>query len=1149
MRSFVSAAPAAAAVLVLAGLATAQVAPPEGSSLPYFDIRLDGDGFPTSPVRTAVAAARSESQRNARATELDRLQAAIPALRFDAHEFFDTVHFLRSTRTLLTAPLEAGSPRDARSVLRAFVAAHPGLFEIEPSEVDQAREHWSYGTRHNGVQHLVLVQQHAGIDIFGAHLKANVTAEGGLINVSSQFLPRTFTTASAVLSPIDALRSAAAHIGSAFTVAPTLVDGPHGANRKSTWSATPDFRSSEPIVSEFVWFPYTRLDLRPAWSLVVPELGSANTYEILVDASDGTILRRWNRLHHAGGNEPVSMRVYAGDSPSPFSPGHGSPSSVQPQVVARDFLTVGATPESPNGWIDDGVNETLGNNVDASTDQDGDNVPDLPRPQGNPYRVFDFAIDFGQEPAAYADASVTNLFYHCNHYHDRLYAFGFDEAAKNFQESNFGLGGVGGDRIFAAAQDTSFPSPNNATFGTSGSDGSSAQMQMFLWNGPNPDRDGALDAEVIYHEFSHGLSIRLSDGTVSGQQSGGMGEGWGDYFGFALLAEPGDDPNGAYALGAFSTFQLNGTTQNYYFGIRRFPYSTLHSISPLTYADTDPAQFSFDASIPANAIFIGNPANGVHNVGEIWCNTLIACRAAMWAQSGFAANEELMQLVVDGLKLQPPNPNMLDARDAILQADLVAHGGANLPALWSGFASRGLGANASSPSGGSSTAGVVEDFTIPSLIFFDYPDGTPNALQPGLPKSFTVSVSGIGGSQPIPGSGQLHVQINGGGFQAGALLETQPNVYTATLPATSCLEVVDYFISVDSTDGIIADPAGGGSYSAVSFEAVETVFDDDFESDLGWTVGTPDDDATTGIWERVDPIGTAAAPEIDVTEDGTHAYVTGQGSLFGSLGENDVDGGQTTLTSPSIDLSGGDARISYWRWYSNDTGAAPNADVFVIDISNDGGGTWTNVETVGPVEEASGGWIYHEFVVSDFVAPTGQVRLRFIASDEGAGSVVEAAVDEVRVERLVCEGGPPAIYCVAKQSSAGCVSAILTSDLAAQPTSGAGDYAVLCSDVQGEKIGLLFASTGGAAAVPFNGGTLCMNPPLKRGAPLFSGGSSATSCDGAFTQVVNDGNLFPAGFDAGRGNSGWYQYWYRDPANGSGQLATALSTAVELDFE
>ena len=116
-----------------------------------------------------------------------------------------------------------------------------------------------------------------------------------------------------------------------------------------------------------------------------------------------------------------------------------------------------------------------------------------------------------------------------------------------------------------------------------------------------------------------------------------------------------------------------------------------------------------------------------------------------------------------------------------------------------------------------------------------------------------------------------------------------------------------------------------------------------------------------------------------------------------------MDDGQTTLTSTAIDLSSGDARIGYWRWYSNDAGSTPGTDVFVVEVSN--GGVWMNVETVGPTGPGtSGGWIYHEFLVSDFVAPNSAVKVRFIASDEGSGSIVEAAIDDFKVFRVDCGG-------------------------------------------------------------------------------------------------------------------------------------------------
>ena len=142
---------------------------------------------------------------------------------------------------------------------------------------------------------------------------------------------------------------------------------------------------------------------------------------------------------------------------------------------------------------------------------------------------------------------------------------------------------------------------------------------------------------------------------------------------------------------------------------------------------------------------------------------------------------------------------------------------------------------------------------------------------------------------------------------------------------------------------------------------------------------------------------------------------------------------------------------------------------------------------------------------------------------------------------------PPTIYCTAKTSSAGCVTSILTSF--GQPVSGDSNYLVGANSVQGQKAGILFGGNSGPASTPFSGGTLCVQPPLRRSAIQFSGGTGQNTCDGSYFLTVNDGSVFPAGLDAGPGNSGWYQFWYRDPNNGAGTLGTALSNAVELCFQ
>jgi alpha-tubulin suppressor-like RCC1 family protein len=89
-------------------------------------------------------------------------------------------------------------------------------------------------------------------------------------------------------------------------------------------------------------------------------------------------------------------------------------------------------------------------------------------------------------------------------------------------------------------------------------------------------------------------------------------------------------------------------------------------------------------------------------------------RAKLIQKYGWPAGNQLaLQLVTDGMNLSPPNPNFLEARDAILQANLVDNGGLDLNELWAAFAKRGMGYSASSPAS-STTSGVIEAFNLPA---------------------------------------------------------------------------------------------------------------------------------------------------------------------------------------------------------------------------------------------------------------------------------------------------------------------------------------------------------------------------------------------------------------------------------------------------
>jgi hypothetical protein len=294
-----------------------------------------------------------------------------------------------------------------------------------------------------------------------------------------------------------------------------------------------------------------------------------------------------------------------------------------------------------------------------------------------------------------------------------------------------------------------------------------------------------------------------------------------------------------------------------------------------------------------------------------------------------------------------------------------------------------------------------------AFLSFDFPNGQPEFLSPAG-DTIRVVVSGRNSGSPQSGTGMLHYDA-GSGLVSVPMQETTPNVYDAVFPALACRTPVTYYVSAQTTTGETATSPGNAptaTFSAVVAEGVNIGFQDEMEAESGWVVDpNGGDDAASGIWTRGDPIGTLAQPEDDHTDDpGTNCWFTGQGSPGGSLGENDVDVGRTTLLSPVLDLTGlNDPQIRYWRWYSNNTGNAPNADVFVIDITSDDGASWVNVETVGPSgDEVGGGWIRHQFVAADFVVPTAQVRLRFVVSDLGSGSIVEAAIDDVRVSELSC---------------------------------------------------------------------------------------------------------------------------------------------------
>ena len=231
------------------------------------------------------------------------------------------------------------------------------------------------------------------------------------------------------------------------------------------------------------------------------------------------------------------------------------------------------------------------------------------------------------------------------------------------------------------------------------------------------------------------------------------------------------------------------------------------------------------------------------------------------------------------------------------------------------------------------------------------------------------------------------------------------NEYVAAIPAQPPGSVITYYIhAVDADGNEYYSPQTAPNiqhfFMIGNMNSFPALFADDSESDQGWTLGIPADSATTGIWVREDPNGTTynglpLQTEDDHTIDGIIAFVTGNAPFDGSdPGADDVDDGATTLITPVMNLSGSvNPVFSYWRWYSNNLGNAPNADDWVVQVTADGQ-NWVELERTSQSETA---WLYKQFLLNQYIDLTDQVQVRFIAEDSGEGSLVEAAVDDIFV--------------------------------------------------------------------------------------------------------------------------------------------------------
>jgi len=474
---------------------------------------------------------------------------------------------------------------------------------------------------------------------------------------------------------------------------------------------------------ELVAVPTPQRGTRAAYHVLLIGDGAVEpvAFSTFVDARDGSVLVRDDLVDHSDDNP--TWEVFPNTPPVDYS-------SADPRVtwcsgpLAPGCDEVVGTSASPFAWdvkAEDQkpTNTTTGNNAHTVHNWFSNDPFDVGKEPATPSPTRDYAYAWTNQwfeescsPAVFdtakrndIDAARANLFAMHNRMHDWSSHLGFTEATFNLQEDNFKRGGKQNDSEQGNAQaggvtggPPAFAARDNANQITP-PDGHPPITNMYLWQPIAgafyaPCVDGDYDMTVIGHEYTHAISNRMVAGPragLSGPQAGAMGESWSDLMAMEYLNEHGYAPagQGAFTIGEYVT--SDGAA-----GIRNYNMSTV----PLNYSD-----IAYD--------LVGQQ---VHADGEIWSATNFDIRQALIGRYGAGdaalqkscangatpvtacpGNRRWAQLVFDAFLLMAAgNVSMVDARDAMLAADMIRFGGANQDLLWNAFATRGLGENAAS---------------------------------------------------------------------------------------------------------------------------------------------------------------------------------------------------------------------------------------------------------------------------------------------------------------------------------------------------------------------------------------------------------------------------------------------------------------------
>ncbi|MEM7051779.1 MAG: M36 family metallopeptidase [Acidobacteriota bacterium] len=842
-----------------------------------------------------------------------------------------------ATRTLYnkTGYLTAPKAGEAMSIAKDYLDSQLPLLGLDAADFANHEVTDEVPSKVTGATHIYLRQVHAGIPVYNGQLHVNVNRAGRIMGVNNAFLPKMASAANRsqpTLRAAQAIELAAEHLGLAIGAVREL-SRPDGVRRTTRLQARG--LSLDEIEAGLMWLPVRRGEARLVWNFNVRTPDGVHHYDINVDAHSGKI---WTRFDWTKND---SYRVY----PRPLeSPIHTTP---VPPGDGRTLVSDPALSTSPLGWHDTGsTSYTImrGNNVHAFPDTDGNGAPPGSETSCGGSLDCDFPINLNQAPSQYQPAATANAFYWNNIIHDIQYLYGFDEAAGNFQQNNFGNGGAGGDYVNVSVQSGNFRCPNNAFFSTP-PDGGNGAMLMCLWTSPNPDLDGDLDNGIMAHEYGHGISTRQVGGPSNSSclnNNQQAGEGWSDLMSLIYSAETGDQGSDPRGIG---TYALNQPTSGS--GIRTQRYSTNPAVNTHTYE-----------SIQGMAI--------PHGVGEVWAQAYWEVFWALVDRHGFdedlanstagAGNHRAMLYLNEGFKNTACSPTFVNNRDGIIQAATDNYGGADVCLIWETFAAFGLGEDA--VSGGSGSTNPTNGFAVPASCACQ-PTAVADA---GADQTICLGDSATVGTAALAN----HTYSWSPGGQTSAQISVSPTAtttYTVTA-TTSC------GTDQDSATVVVDDGSGGG-------------LTDDFESGAsGWTA--------TGLW-HLTANSTCASPQNGYTSP-VNAFYYG---IDSSCDYNAGSPNTGSLTSPVISgvTASSTLTFQYLRQVESFNGAF---DTTVVEIVTGSGAT--SVFALDASDASTSVWESSGAIsLSAFAGQSIQVRFTFNTVDNTDNDQIGWFIDDVVV--------------------------------------------------------------------------------------------------------------------------------------------------------